>query len=513
MTLDGWGGRVSTRSCDRSGCMSRALAVRRVPPGRFDRLETRLDLCAEHAREYDDAERARSVALGVSNRAVMEAPVMERRTDTGTPAAPEVEPAAAPPTAPAPAVGSEPAADLVAAPAPDPEPEPAPTPTTEKPKRAKPALVNTKPAKPAKPTSRAPKYVQREGESQRDFIARVLREHGKPMTAREAKEATGLPLERSLASAASAGVLRRVRRADGLVAYDLPERLPPESVSTDREMPAGVMKQYPGEPTVRFVRRVLAECIELGGHATAHELAAVASMDPKEARKLLSYNASLGVLDVERSDVGPVRYRIVSDEEAERRRIDLAAHRADAVEAKRPSRLPCNPGERPRRAGSMGPNTLTRRAYEVLGTRVEMSTSEVAQAMRVLPRQAGTALVCLVEWGFVLRRHPVARREGSLWRRNPEAVVEGLEISTPDARATDTAREASPPGPAHLREELERMVATLRRADEALRSSIDTLGGQVPSVAAELHKQRAALASDIGVLEAASGVLARLSGA
>jgi len=487
--------------------MSRALAVRRVPPGRFERTETRLDLCAEHAREYDDAERARSAALSLSNRAAVEAPAMEPEANIGTPAAPEVESAAAP--APAPAVGPEPAADPGAAP----EPEPTPAAAQPKPKRAKPAPTTTKPAKPVKPTSRAPRYVQREGESQRDFIARVLREHGKPMTAREAKEVTDLPLERSLASAASAGVLRRVRRADGLVAYDLPERLPPESVSTDREMPTGVMKQYPGEPTVRFVRRVLAECVDLGGHATAHELAAVASMDAKEARKLLSYNASLGVLDVERSDVGPVRYRIVSDEEVERRRIDLAAHRADAVEAKRPSRLPCNPGERPRRAGSMGPHTLTRRAYEVLGTRAEMSTSEVAQAMRVLPRQAGTALVCLVEWGMVLRRHAVARREGTLWRRNPEAIVEGLELSAPDARTSGAACDAPSPGSTHLRDELERMVATLRRADDALRSSIDALGGQVPSVAAELHKQRAALASDIGVLEAASGVLARLSGA
>ena len=503
MTLDGWGGRVSTRSCDRSGCMSRALAVRRVPPGRFERTETRLDLCAEHAREYDDAERARSEALSLSNRAAVETPAMEPETNSRTPAAPEVEPAG-----PAPVVKLEPAV-VKAGPVPEPA-EPAPAP---KPKRAKPASVNTKPTKPARPTSRAPKYVQREGETQRDFIVRVLREHGKPMTAREAKEATDLPLERSLASAASAGVLRRVRRADGLVAYDLPERLPPESVSADRDMPAGVMKQYPGEPTVRFVRRVLAECAELGGHATAHELAAVASMDAREARKLLSYNASLGVLDVERSDVGPARYRLVSDEEIERRRVDLAAHRADAVEAKRPSRLPCNPGERPRRAGSMGPHTLTRRAYEVLGTRAEMSTSEVAQAMRVLPRQAGTALVCLVEWGMVLRRHAVARREGTLWRRNPEAVVEGLEISAPDARASDAACDASSSGPAHLRDGLERMVATLRRADEALRSSIDALGGQVPSVAAELHKQRAALASDIGVLEAASGVLARLGSA
>jgi len=133
--------------------------------------------------------------------------------------------------------------------------------------------------------------------------------------------------------------------------------------------------------------------------------------------------------------------------------------------------------------------------------------------MRVLPRQAGTALVCLVEWGMVLRRHPVARREGTLWRRNPEAIVEGLELSAPDARTSGAACDAPSPGSTHLRDELERMVATLRRADDALRSSIDALGGQVPSVAAELHKQRAALASDIGVLEAASGVLARLSGA
>ena len=120
--------------------MSRACSVRRAPAGMFARLETRLDLCMEHAREFDDETRR---------------------------AAPTTQPQ--PITTPAPAPAPAPAVELELEPEPEaeldvvPEPDPAPPIKQPKPKRTK----------PAKPTSRAPRYVQREGESQRDFIARA----------------------------------------------------------------------------------------------------------------------------------------------------------------------------------------------------------------------------------------------------------------------------------------------------------------------------------------------------